>query len=125
MGWSLGYDLHWKRDVGYGVPALCDHPDCDKEIDRGLGYVCGGEPYGGDHGCGLYFCGAHLWHRQPRGEDRAYQNCKRCMTYHLPYKPKPDVPEWNRHKLTHPSWEGWRAEHPEEVTALKAKGCAE
>ena len=47
MGWSLGYDRNWKRDVGYGVPAICDDPECTEEIDRGLSYVCGGEPYGG------------------------------------------------------------------------------
>ena len=60
MGWSVGYDSKWERDIGYGVPAICDHPGCNKEIDRGLGYVCGGEPYGGEHGCGLFFCGEHL-----------------------------------------------------------------
>ena len=29
MGWSIGYDTNWKRDIGYGVPAKCDHPRCD------------------------------------------------------------------------------------------------
>ena len=116
MGWSLGYDAHWERDVGYGVPAICDHPKCDKEIDRGLGYVCGGEPYGGDHGCGLHFCGSHLRHRQPRGEDRMYQNCQRCMTYRLPYRPKPDTQEWIEHKLTDPSWADWRQNNPDFVS---------
>ena len=23
------------RDIGYGVQALCDQPDCDKQMDRG------------------------------------------------------------------------------------------
>ena len=45
MGWEIGYDDNWERDIGYGVPAECDHPDC-QVIDRGLSYVCGGEPYG-------------------------------------------------------------------------------
>ena len=31
MGWSIGYDNNWNRDIGYGVPAFCDHPKCDKE----------------------------------------------------------------------------------------------
>jgi hypothetical protein len=48
MGWSIGYDSKWKRDIGYGVPAPCDLPGCDKEIDRGLAFVCGTEPYGGE-----------------------------------------------------------------------------
>ena len=37
MGWSLGYDGRWKRDIGYGVPAVCDFPGCNEEIDRGCG----------------------------------------------------------------------------------------
>ncbi len=44
MGWSLGHDNRWGkfgRDIGYGVPAICDHPGCNAEIDRGLSYVCG------------------------------------------------------------------------------------
>jgi len=50
MGWSIGFDSSWNRDIGYGVPAYCDHPKCSKKIDRGLSYVCGGEPYGGGGG---------------------------------------------------------------------------
>ena len=40
MGWAIGYDGRWERDIGYGVPAVCDHPDCNVRIDRGLDYVC-------------------------------------------------------------------------------------
>lgn len=39
MGWSVGFDENWQRDIGYGVPAYCDHPQCKAEIDRGLDYV--------------------------------------------------------------------------------------
>lgn len=54
MGWSIGYDERWKRDIGYGVPATCDHPGCEEKIDRGLSCVCANQqPYGGEHGCGL------------------------------------------------------------------------
>ena len=28
MGWSIGYDEKWQRDIGYGVPAICDYPGC-------------------------------------------------------------------------------------------------
>lgn len=55
MGWSIGYDNNWKRDIGYGVPATCDHPDCNEEIDRGLAYVCGNEPRGGEDGGNNYW----------------------------------------------------------------------
>lgn len=33
MGWSIGYDNSWKRDIGYGVPAFCDHPGCMTSIN--------------------------------------------------------------------------------------------
>src|SRR5688572_18744194 len=83
MSWAIGFDSHWQRDIGYGVPAFCDHPKCDKEIDRGLSYVCGGEPYGGERGCGLYFCGEHLWNPG--------QLCNRCWRRtRKPYTPKPE-----------------------------------
>ena len=106
MGWSIGYDTNWKRDIGYGVPAFCDHPKCNKEIDRGLAYVCGGEPYGGDVGCGLYFCGNHLYFG--RSED-APQLCPRCMNYKPPYKRiKPEHPDMIAFKMTDPSWAEWK-----------------
>ena len=99
MGWSIGYDSQWERDIGYGVPATCDHPGCGAEIDRGLSYVCGGEPYGGDLGCGLYFCGEHLFWPSL---------CERCEKDTEPFEPTPDVKQWIDHKATHPSWEAWR-----------------
>lgn len=104
MGWSIGWDNKWKRDIGYGVPAYCDHPECNEEIDRGLSYVCGGEPYGGDRGCGLYFCPEHtLLHA------RLPHLCERCSPrIRVPFKPKPDHPRWVVWKLTDESWEEWR-----------------
>jgi len=115
MGWSIGYDRHWERDIGYGVPALCDHPGCYEAIDRGLSYVCGGEPYGGEDGCGLYFCSQHLFieRHQP-------QLCERCSDGKDHFTPKPDTPRWMHHKLTDDSWAQWRAENPEDVERLKA-----
>jgi hypothetical protein len=118
VSWAIGYDDKWKRDVGYGVPAYCDHPGCTNEIDRGLSYVCGGEPFGGDHGCGLHFCGDHMWYRSPRGHDGLVQNCKRCLTYRPPYASKPDHPEWVAWKLTDDSWQQWRDENPELVAQM-------
>jgi hypothetical protein len=114
MGWSIGYDSNWKRDIGYGVPAYCDDPDCDIEIDRGLAHVCGGEPYGGEFGCGLYFCFHHLYIAES-----GKQYCERCETSQPPFTPKPEHPEWIQYKLTDESWKEWRNEHPEEVAALK------
>lgn len=106
MGWSLGFDSNWQRDIGYGVPAYCDHPKCNKKIDRGLSYVCGGEPYGGDDGCGLYFCSEHL-----SGFHGDHFVCPRCAAFKPPYKRiKPDHPEWIEFKMTDPSWADWRKE---------------
>src|SRR6185503_14696555 len=101
MGWSIGWDNNWKRDIGYGVPAQCDSPKCKARIDRGLSYVCGGEPYGGDKGCGLFFCSKHLYMRGGiwEGERWSAQLCQRCSRYQSPYKRiKKDVPEWIKHK---------------------------
>lgn len=106
MGWSIGYDNKWQRDIGYGVPAICDFPKCNKQIDRGISYVCGGEPYGGEHGCGLFFCPDHFNARRYEGE--WHQQCPRCYRYRNPYKPKPDCKEWVDFKMTDPSWEEWR-----------------
>lgn len=90
MGWSRGFDSNWNRDIGYGVPSICDHPKCGRKIDRGLAHVCGGEPYGGEEGCGLYFCGDHLL--------GGPQLCLRCRNKKPPFKPTPDVPEWIKFK---------------------------
>lgn len=135
MGWSIGYDPKWSRDVGYGVPAWCDHPDCTNKIDRGLSYVCGSEMFGGEHGCGLYFCENHL--NYPYTEDgledlftedgKLFPHmCERCCAYHEnpsgtveEFIPKPDHPEWVEWKLTDESWAQWRAEHPYHVAAMK------
>jgi hypothetical protein len=103
MGWSIGFDTNWNRDIGYGVPALCDFPGCGKKIIRGLSYVCGGEPYGGERGCGLYFCEDHLILGS-----RLPQLCIRCRTRRNPFNPTPDVAEWLSFKATDPSWKEWR-----------------
>src|ERR1700679_2733375 len=99
MSWAIGYDHRWHRDIGYGVPAYCDHPGCGAEIDRGLAYVCGGEPYGGDKGCGLHFCGKHL---------SAGSVCERCHSGKDAFDPSAEHPRWIEHKMTDPSWAEWR-----------------
>jgi hypothetical protein len=114
MAWTVGFDEWWDRDIGYGVPSICDYPGCGAEIDRGLSYVCGGEPYGGDFGCGLYFCEHHL-HFSGCG---AYV-CERCLAGADPFTPTPDTPEWVHHKATDLSWAEWRAEQKEADHAAK------
>jgi hypothetical protein len=111
MRWAVGYDTTWQRDIGYGVPAQCDQPSCTEEIDRGLAWVCCDEqPYGGEDGCGLYFCSDHLgW------------SCSHVFKDDPAYRPSPDVAEWVEWKLTDESWAQWRAENPEVVAAFTAR----
>jgi hypothetical protein len=100
VSWAVGHDPSWGRDIGYGVPSECDHPECHLQIDRGLSRVCGGDPYGGEHGCGLFFCDFHLFHvHGKRGP-----LCPRCCEKEEPFAPKPDLPDWILHKLTCVSW---------------------
>lgn len=117
MGYACYYIGEHDRFCGYGVPCICEHPDCTEEIDRGLGHACGDEPAGrGDYGCGLYFCSQHLpGYRKPRGADRYHQFCQRCANYKPPFKPKPETTEWMRHILKDKSWKEWRAENPAKV----------
>ena len=100
MGWQVGFDQGWKRDVGYGVPSICDHPDCNEEINRGLGYACGKDVYGGEDGCGLFFCGKH--------QTNYMQQCERCAAGLEPFAPKTDTQEWIDWKNTDESWAQWR-----------------
>ena len=128
MGWSIGYDATWKRDIGYGVPAVCDYPGCGEPIDRGLAHVCcNQEMRGGEHGCGLFFCEKHHNHyRRAIDHRRAiYGLCERCAKNLEPFTPTPDVPEWIDWKLTHDSWAAWREENPDEVERLRAARAAD
>jgi hypothetical protein len=110
MSWAIGFDTKWKRDIGWGVPAFCDHPGCGAEINRGLACVCSdGQPYGGD-GCGLYFCSKHLGlYRVKKGKHSMM--CERCGAHKEPFTPTPDHPDWIHHKMTDESWKAWRDKH--------------
>ncbi|MYM32544.1 hypothetical protein GTP58_29850 [Duganella sp. CY15W] len=124
MGWSIGYDENHQRDIGYGVPAYCDHLGCDKEIDRGVSHLCGFNSDTGE-GCGLHFCGDHLRQRYinpaldpeeaPRGP-----LCDACNCGEDTYAKKPDHSDWLRWKLEDDSWQQWRDENPAEVERLHA-----
>lgn len=60
MGWgNCGTDSKG-RPIGYIFDATCDHPDCIKEINRGLDYACGGMHGETEFGCEKYFCYDHL-----------------------------------------------------------------
>lgn len=113
MSWAVGYNSDLQRDIGYGVPAICDHPGCNERIHRGMAHLCGENDWP-EHGCGLAFCGKHLfWHTFRDGHDGFV--CHRCHNHKPHYKPKPDVAEWIHHKATDPSWAEWRKENATEV----------
>jgi hypothetical protein len=126
MGWSIGFDSTWNRDIGYGVPAICDHPGCGVKIDRGLSYVCGSDAYGGEAGCGLFFCGEHrkYYNKRINGAIETVELCYRCGHYKKPYKPTPDIIEWVRWKLRDYSWKQWRDDNPKIVEELRQRAKA-
>lgn len=103
--------LRW---AGYMVPAECDFPTCDVEIDRGLAYRCENwmryewdreseeESEFEEEGCGLSFCDAHQHHPDHDGAI-----------------PKPDTQEWVDHVLTDGSWAQWRVENPNRAKEME------
>jgi len=84
MGWSYGIDESRPKgdqEIGYSIAAKCDYPGCKEDIDRGLAFVCGGEHYGGDDGCGGFFCSEHRSHvivETPRAEYFSADLCQEC-----------------------------------------------
>jgi len=62
MGWGYcGKNSETGDEMGYSVQGVCSCSGCNKEIDHGLAFVCGGMHEGGDLGCGRYFCYDHLF----------------------------------------------------------------
>lgn len=119
MGYQI-YEIEGDRWGGYGVPAVCEHPDCNKSIDRGMSYACGGEP-NSEYGCDRYFCGGHLkLHDFNTGFDsrETVDVCERCDKRKPPFPYKPEVKEWVDHLLNDDSWEEWRKNNPDKVEAL-------
>lgn len=60
-------------EAGYAIEDTCNEKGCAATIDRGLDYLCGELPGGGENGCGGYFCGEHLFRSDPDGR------CARCL----------------------------------------------
>jgi len=77
MGWAnCGVDSRG-RQIGYSHPAVCDHPGCTAEIDRGLSYACGDMHGDTEYGCDLYFCEEHLFYTEV-AEGRVEPLCAEC-----------------------------------------------
>ena len=79
MGWGNCGEDSMGRPIGYNFEAICDHPGCDKEINRGLSYACGGMHGEGTYSCEKYFCEPHLNHvKTPSGE--LISICDECLS---------------------------------------------
>lgn len=118
----MGYQIYkvGNRWGGYGVPAICEYPGCNEEIDRGMSYACGGEPFS-EHGCDRYFCEKHrvLHCFNAGGRRECVEVCERCDKRKNPFPYKPEHPDWVKHLLTDKSWAKWRKENRGEVYKLK------
>ncbi|MDD3775891.1 MAG: hypothetical protein PHV08_08060 [Sulfurovaceae bacterium] len=76
--------------------------------------------YGGEHGCGLFFCSEHLNDVYDENDECIKSNvCERCAKNEEPFSPKPDTKEWINWKLEDYSWRAWRDENPLKVEEMK------
>lgn len=132
----MGYQIYrvGPRWAGYGVPAICEFPNCKEEIDRGMSYACGGEPFS-EIGCDRYFCSRHLQYECFKKDGSAgkcnhkrkckcecFVVCARCAAGLVePYPYKPEHPTWIKHVLNDDSWKEWRKKNPQEVEELKSQ----
>ncbi len=129
MGYAV-YEIGNNRWGGYGVPAFCDHPDCNEEIDHGMAYACGGEPFS-ERGCAGYFCSKHRtiagfngWneickHSSLKCKCEWTEVCERCAKGEPPFDFKAEHPDWAKHVLKDKSWAKWRKENKSEVQRLR------
>lgn len=117
----------------YWVPAICEHPECNEEIDRGVSHACWWEPFS-EHWCDRYFCSKHLewvginndWTRLKEDHtDEEYDRadhpslCERCEKWESPFPYKKETKERVSHILSHESWEERRKENTEMVKDYK------
>ena len=67
-------------EAGYLVEDTCHEDGCEEAIDRGLGYLCGGQPgVAADGGCGRWFCAEHLFGWPDEAERGVGEGlCGRC-----------------------------------------------
>lgn len=122
--WYAVYSV-WDRFWWYGVPAICEHPDCNKEIDRWMSYACWWEPFS-EHWCDRYFCEKHLGSKYIK-EDWSECNCEddckcesvdlceRCRDNKDPFPYKPEHKRWIKHILKDESWEERRNDNPKKI----------
>ncbi|MEK2181494.1 hypothetical protein WOC04_22035 [Vibrio parahaemolyticus] len=78
MGWANCGQDRKGRYIGYAVDAICDHPECSKEINRGLAYVCGTMHGDDEISCEKYFCEEHKGNFVQLDDGRFTTICDAC-----------------------------------------------
>lgn len=140
MSWAIGFSENQNRDVGYAVPAICDHPGCTAEIDRGIAYMCC--EISPDHHatCGGFYCAYHREsyiygdelddmdeseleaHNIDKDSDAVAEaiddgDIVKCL--HEPIEKGKENAAWLEHCLKDETWQDWRNENPAMVTAYQ------
>lgn len=136
----MGYEVYESKNnwrwQGHGVPAVCDHPDCNVLVDRGMGYACCDDPKH-TNSCGGFFCSTHAELCTPiyedEFEDLEKDEVKELLSeYDLTEMPTFDQSgvffqcghepiQYKEHRswlsfiLEDESWEKWRGRNPEAV----------
>jgi hypothetical protein len=78
MGWAnCGEDKNG-RPIGYAHSSVCDHDGCNKEIDRGLSYACGGMHGDDEYSCEKYFCYEHMSNWVEDDQGGTVRVCNSC-----------------------------------------------
>ena len=133
MGYSV-YEIWNNRWGGYWVPAICEHPDCNEEIDRWMSYACWWEPFS-EYWCDRYFCEKHTkmktidnfwdtvtednYKKEDEDNYEFKEVCERCLNNKEPFSYKPESKEWLEHLINDESWEKWRENNPKILEKYK------
>lgn len=117
---GYGFYVIGGRPCGYMVIATCDRRGCERQIDRGLGYLCGGdsgaEPgrpgIDAGPGCHRYYCAEHGGFVGPRGgckHPRSSRAWGRTLSDMVP-NPEGDIVCLD--PVGHPSVHAWAVTQP-------------
>ncbi|QAY01371.1 hypothetical protein ZPAH1_orf00357 [Aeromonas phage ZPAH1] len=80
MSWGdCGLDKNG-RPIGYVHEGTCDHPGCNKKINRGLSYACGGMHGEDEISCDKYFCEEHRSNFLENSDSTLHTICDQCYS---------------------------------------------
>lgn len=78
MSWANCGEDSRGRPIGYAHAGKCDHPGCNKKINRGLSYACGDMHGETEFGCEKYFCDEHRSNCVEDSDGRIVRVCGEC-----------------------------------------------